>query len=195
MPGNIGKSSTGANSALTADNWQNECIVGSSFRYTASAGETVTSIHVFGDGTGTAEVGVYVWNGSVPTTKVGSANITIGATAGDYSTTVSWALSAGVTYVVGIDYQVGISADWNIRYDTGQGAGATSISASTGALASTWAQSTTSTDASTVWAVVEAGGDSEAVSPVDNVGITDSANVQNVAPNYQIRFAYEVRID
>ena len=194
MPGNIGKSSTGANTALTADNWQNECLAGATFRYTAAANEHVTSIHVFGDGTGTAEVGVYVFSGGVPTTKVGSANISVGAGAADYSTAVDWALSEGVVYVVGIDYQASLSADWNIRYDTGQGAGATSISANTGALASTWAQSTTSTDASTVWAVVEGTGTDWPVNPVDNLGLTDTADVSG-PKDWAITQLLEIRID
>lgn len=181
MPGNIGKSSTGANSAATADNWQNEALAGSGFRYTAGSGESVTSVHVFGDGTGTCEVGVYEFSGGVPTTRIGTANISVGSGAADYSTTVNWSLTNGTVYVVAIDYDTG-GASWNIRYDTGQGTGATSIGSGQGALPATWSQSSTSTDASTVWAVVESAGSTATPAAIAVVTTIPQATALEVVP-------------
>ena len=150
---------TGGGSDATADNWINECTINATYRYTAQTGDTVTRVHTVGGGTGTCEVGVYTYSGGVPVTRVGTANISVGSTDQEYGTDVSWALTDGVEYVVGIDWDTG-GASWTMHFDDPGGTN-TSIGNSQNALPATWTQNSTSSGLGTFWATVTHAGGSE----------------------------------
>lgn len=130
MAGTIGITTIGGTSGgPTASNWGVEATIGSALRYTASAGDTVTQVAVYCNGSAaagaSAQVAIYVWNGSNgPGAQVGSA-VTVnmqGASAGWRTASASIALTAGVTYVVAIDYYTG-SSGFNIAYNPSYGSG------------------------------------------------------------------------
>jgi len=152
--GTIGNTTQMGSSAGANSDFNCEALVGPSYRYTASSGDVVTEVAVYGDGTGDCQVGVYEYSGGVPTTRVGTINVAIEESAGWHTGSGSIALADGVTYVVAIDYY--LTAGWNIRYGT-TSAGDTSIStvgAPTPSLQATWTQASTAGTATSFYATV-----------------------------------------
>ena len=167
----------------TGDNWLNEALVGAAQRYTATTGDTVTSVSVWGGGDGVAEVGVYTYSGGVPVTKVNSTTIAVGTAVQEWSTDVSWALTNGVVYVVAIDWTSGLGAYWDIRYDDpGLGAVNTSVGNVDTALPGTWTQTTTTSGLGQFWATVNGGGGGTdgTATPATIAAVVDIADVAGI---------------
>lgn len=136
--GIIGYNVIGGGTGVTAANWTNEAIVATGRRYVAASGDVVTKVWGYGSGgTATCEVGVYVYSGGVPTTRVGTGIVTIGSTAAWYSATVNIPLTAGVEYVCAIDYFR--DSAYTMNFDT-IGGTSLSLTINTGALPATWNQ-------------------------------------------------------
>jgi len=116
----FGYTSEGGTSSTTS---QAKCLIGSTTRYTASTGDTITLISLLTNESysGTGNVAIYDYNGSVPVNRLEDpADISLpGVYPKDwYDTSVlSWPLSNGITY--GVAFVKGNLN--NVYYDTGSG--------------------------------------------------------------------------
>ena len=139
MPGTIGKIAIGGTDAAL---FRNEALRLAPRLYTAVLGDVVDTVGIYARTTAppcTFEIGVYVWNGVVPTNRVNSALVIcnngafafIGAGPG-----LAWPLVAGITYCVAISNQAG--AGW--RYNTVAAAGGQSNELAGGGLPALWVQ-------------------------------------------------------
>lgn len=152
----IGVSSDGG---VGSTAWLVEAQTFASVRYTATTGDTVTKVWYYsvnnnGGGNSTVAVGVYVYSGGVPTTLVNSADITITGAAGWYSTTVSWALTNGVEYVVAQDYNTGSPVGSQPAVYWTDQASTAMVSDFTSSFNATWAANSTSVSLVSAYAEV-----------------------------------------
>lgn len=156
----IGNPTVEANndSGAGSSGWSPEAVTLASLRYVAAAGDTVTAVYYYsqdnsGGGGSTVDVAVYDWNGTVPVNRVGIASITIGATLQWWSTSVSWALTAGVEYVCAVDYNTSGQPATQYAF-----IGGTQMSTGNGtSMGATWSQFTTSGFRNSFYADVTAG--------------------------------------
>lgn len=164
----IGYTSIGGSTDAAGSNWQPEASVGAAERYTGVTGDTVTEVAVYGAGTGTVTVGIYVFSGGVPATRVGSAvSVAIGATAGWYTAAASIALTNGVVYCVAIDpYE---DESWTYHYDAAGGTYSLHNAGNPIALPATWTQGSTGTGRASFYATVTSGAAAASPPPVSRI--------------------------
>lgn len=135
----------------TSTNTNANADVGATYRYTASSGDIVTDLNIYGDGTGTGStvIAVYDWNGSVPVNRTGTVNFDPPSSVGWHTSSVSIPLSNGTTYVVAAQRGSGMT---NFRVDT---IGTASRAIST---ADPWVETTTLTATYSFYATYTASG-------------------------------------
>lgn len=119
--GYLGTSEIGATESGDSQNsWQAQAFVNSSSRWVAGAGEHITSLEFYGSGAEGASVfvGIYLFEGGVPTTLVQQNEVVVGVTPDWYSTAVDIALVEGSEYVIACDYY-NDSVPVHVFYDNG----------------------------------------------------------------------------
>lgn len=175
----IGYTSIGGTTDAAQSNWQPEAVIGAAERYTGVTGDTVTEVAVYGaGGAANVTVGIYVYSGGVPTTRVGSAvTVAVGSGAGWYTAAASIALTNGVEYCVAIDpYE---DASWTYHYDPGTGNYSLHNVGNPVSLPATWTQGSGGGGSASVYATVTASAltvaDAVSASTIDNVVLTTPA--------------------
>ena len=146
----IGSNSTAFSNAFAARGG----IYGS---YTASAGDNVTSIHVYGRevaGSGSADYAIYTYNGTSPETRVAPAvSITMNSTTTQWwSVDTNFALTGGVTYVIAMGNWTDVGGNYRVFHNNVV-SGDRSTGA-VGALPATWTQTGTNTERFSMYADV-----------------------------------------